>query len=68
MNGKKSFLTSKTILGGLLALGGGGFGIAGYTMSAEDVRSTVELTQSIVVAGGGLLAIFGRVVASKQIG
>lgn len=68
MNGTKSFLTSKGIWGGLAAVAGGGFGFAGYALSPSDAVALIGLAQGIVSSVGGLLAIYGRVKASKRIG
>ena len=68
MNGTKSFLTSKAVWGGMTALVGGGFSLAGYALSADDAVSAVGLLQGVAASFGGLLAIYGRVKASKRIG
>lgn len=67
MNGSKGFLSSKGIWGGLLSMAGG-LSFAGYTLSADDAASIVPLLQGIGTAFAGLLAIYGRVKASKRIG
>lgn len=68
LSGTKSFLTSKGVWGGLIALAGGGLGIGGYTLSETDAASAVELVTGIVSAVGGLWAIYGRIKATKRIG
>lgn len=68
MNGTKSPFKSKGVLGGVAALLAGGGGFLGYTISADDITSGFLLAQSIASSVGGLLAIYGRIKASKRIG
>lgn len=68
MEGTKGILASKTVWGGLLVVVAAVAGLFGYTFSVEDQVSVVELVERIVVAVGGLLAIWGRVTATKRIG
>lgn len=63
----KGFFESTGVWGGLLSLVGG-VSFAGYSLTAEDAASIVPLAQGIVGAVGGLVAIYGRVKATKRIG
>jgi hypothetical protein len=68
MEGIKGFLESKAVWGGIVALAGSALGIGHYTLSTADAAQAVELVVSITTAVGSLVAIYGRVVASKKIG
>lgn len=68
MNDFKGVLASKTVWGGIIALIAGVLGIFGYTLGAEDQATLVETITAIASAVGGLIAIIGRIVATKQIG
>ena len=68
MDGVKGFFESKAIWGGIAALAAGGVGIGGYTMSADDARQAILLVQGIMSSLAGLVAIWGRVKATKRIG
>jgi protein-S-isoprenylcysteine O-methyltransferase Ste14 len=68
MEGTKGLLASKTVWGGLLVVVAAVAGLFGYTFSAEDQASVVEMVERIVMAVGGLLAIWGRITATKRIG
>jgi hypothetical protein len=50
-----------------VALGGSALGLAHYTLTPADAASAVDLVSGIASAIGGLVAIYGRVVASKKI-
>lgn len=68
MDGIKNLFASKTVWGGIAALLAGVVGLLGYNIGAEDQASLVELGTGIAAAVGGIVAIVGRVVASKRIG
>jgi hypothetical protein len=68
MNTVKPWYSSATIWGGALALGSSLAGIAGYQVSPSDQAATVAHVTTLASALGGLLAIWGRVRASKAIG
>ena len=68
MTDTKSFLASTTIWGGLIAMIAAGLGFFGYSFGAEDQALTVEWATSLAGMIGGLIAIVGRVRASKRIG
>lgn len=63
----KSVFASKAVWGGIIAVVASLLGIWGYSVSAADQASIVELVTSIAAAIGGAIAIWGRVVASKKI-
>ena len=64
----KSALTSKGVWGGLIALAAGLLGLLGYTISSADQVQLVNLVAGIVSTIGGILAIIGRIRATKRIG
>lgn len=68
MDEVKSLLSSRTFWGAAIAVAAGVAGVLGYTVTAEDAQSLPELVTSIASSVGGLIAIFGRVMASKKIG
>lgn len=68
MEQTKSLLASKTVWGGLLVVIAAVAGLFGYTFSAEDQASVAAMIENIVLAIGGLLAIYGRITATKRIG
>ena len=62
MDGLKSVLISKTIWGAFFAILAVGLSLAGI-----DIGETGLWTNDIVALAGSLFAIYGRVVATKQI-
>jgi len=67
MTSTKSFLASTTIWGGLVAMTAAGLGFLGYAFGAEDQAQVVEWATGLAGMAGGLIAIVGRVRASKRI-
>ena len=74
MEEQKSWHASTTIWGGAVAAVAGLAGIFGYTISPADqaalsdsIGQIVTLVTSVSALGGGLLAIWGRVRASKTV-
>ena len=63
----KSIFASKTIWGGLLALAASAAAIWGYSISPADQAQIVELITGFGGAIGSVLAIYGRIVATKKI-
>lgn len=63
----KKWYESKTIWGGIIALLGAAAGAFGYAVDADTQASIVDLVTVAGTALGGLLAIFGRVKASKKV-
>lgn len=75
MNETKSILASKGVWGGVIAVLAGAAGFFGYALAPSDATALAEHAESaynagvaIVGAVGGLIAIWGRVSASKKIG
>ena len=67
MQEEKKWWESRTVWGGLVAIGAAIAGAAGYQVDADTQGQTVELILAGVTAVGGLLAIVGRVKATKAI-
>ena len=67
MDGVKSLLASKTFWGGLVAVVAGVAGFFGYTLGADDQQAIIEIIAGVGSTIGGLVAIWGRIVASKKI-
>lgn len=63
----KSWFQSKTIWGGLIAVIVPLLTLAGFEITPEDQAAFGDAVTAIVTAAGGILAIYGRVVASKEI-
>lgn len=63
----KPWWQSKSVIGGLVALAAGIAGIFGVVMSPDDQAITTEAILGIAGAIGGLLAVYGRIKASKSI-
>ncbi len=68
MDNYKSILASKTVWGGVLALAAGAAGIFGYAVSTADVTAITDIVTSVGAAIGGLIAIVGRIKATKKLG
>lgn len=67
MDEMKPLVESKTFWGAVVALGAGGLSLGHYTLSPADAAHAVDLITGMASAVGGILAIYGRVVASKKI-
>jgi hypothetical protein len=67
MEFSKSWIRSKTIWGGAVAVLAGALGLFDYTITPPDQAELSQLLESLASTGGGLLAIVGRIVASKRI-
>jgi len=68
MNEFKALTQSKTFWGAIVALGGSALTLGHYSLSTADAAQAVDLLSGIAGAVGGLIAIYGRVTASKKIG
>jgi hypothetical protein len=68
MDDVKTLTQSKTFWGAVIALVAAAFSLGHYTLSDADAQQAVDLISGIASAVGGLVAIYGRVVASKKIG
>ena len=64
----KSWWASKTVWGGLLALVAGVAGVFGYQLLPEDQAALIDGGAALAASLGGVIAIWGRVRASKGIG
>ena len=64
----KSIFSSKTFWGAIIAVGAGILSLFGYHFATEDQSAVIEIGTGIAAAVGGVVAIYGRVVASKKIG
>jgi hypothetical protein len=52
----------------VVALGGAALTLGHYTLTPDDAAHAVDLLSGIAGAVGGLIAIYGRVVATQKIG
>jgi hypothetical protein len=68
MNEFKTLTQSKTFWGAVVALGGSALTLGHYSLSPADAAQAVDLLSGTASAVGGLVAIYGRVVATKKIG
>jgi hypothetical protein len=67
MNEFKALTASKTFWGAVVALAGSALTLGHYTLSPADAVEAVDLLSGMAGAAGGLIAIYGRVVAAKKI-
>jgi hypothetical protein len=67
MDELKPLVASRTFWGAVLSLASSGLAAGHYTLTPADAASAVDIVVSIISGVGGLVAIYGRVVASKQI-
>lgn len=65
---EKPWYLSKSVWGGIVALVAVTLSVFGYGIGADDQAILVDYAVSIGGAVGGLLAIYGRIVASKKVG
>ena len=68
MSDVKSLFASKTFWGAFVAMIAGALSLFGYQLGAGDQAELIEAASGIAATTGGLVAIYGRVVASKRIG
>ena len=72
LNSVKTALASKTVWGGIIAVSAGLLGMLGYTIDAaaqaEIASDAFNIYTAVVSVVGGVLAIYGRIKASKKIG
>ncbi len=52
----------------MVALGGAALTLGHYALTPDDAAHVVDLLSGIAGAVGGLIAIYGRVVATRKIG
>lgn len=67
MEENKKWWESKGVWGGVLAVVGGLLGVGGYVLGPEDIETLSAAFASIGSAVGGILAVYGRVKASKKV-
>jgi hypothetical protein len=67
MNGMKGFFESKAVWGGIIGMAASGLSLGHFSVSAADQATVIELVTGLPGLVGSLLAIYGRVVASKVI-
>lgn len=63
----KPWYTSKTVWGGIIAVGAGVAGAFGVAISPADQAHLSDIVVVIATSIGGLLAIVGRIKASKAV-
>lgn len=64
----KTWYQSKTVWGALLTIGASFVKAAGYDVSPADQVDLADRVTTIITAAGGLLALYGRLSASKRLG
>lgn len=67
-DGVKALITSKTFWGAIVSLLAGLAAVFHYSVSAADQAQIVDLAVGLVGVAGSVGAIYGRIVATKQIG
>lgn len=67
MEGVKSILTSKTIWGVIISLVGKLAAAGGYSVLPEDEALVSGAISLLVSTAGDLLAVYGRVKATKKV-
>jgi hypothetical protein len=68
MDGLKNWYQSKTVWGALIAVAASALHLAGLDVGADEQGELVNIAVTLAGAAGGLLALYGRIVASGQIG
>lgn len=68
MEGSKSIFLSKGVIGGVIAVFAAILGVLGYSVSSDDQANTTEMIVNLIGAIGGVIAIYGRIKATKQVG
>jgi 2-methylisocitrate lyase-like PEP mutase family enzyme len=75
MDDTKSLLASKTIWGALLAIAASVAGALGFAISGDDQTAALGLVDQIFAEWdriaalvGGILALYGRIRATRRIG
>lgn len=63
----KGALQSRGVWGGLVAAGAGVAGLLGFAFSPADIADATTALASIASGVGGVLAVIGRVRATKKI-
>ena len=68
MNNFKGVLSSKGVWGGLIVVLSALLGMFGYSIGLEDQQAIVDAVSQLGAIIGGVLAIYGRITATKRIG
>lgn len=63
----KTLLQSKTVWGAILSVVGALAGLFGYSFGPEDQEAVIMIGTTLATAIGSLLAVYGRVKATKAI-
>ena len=63
----KTWLQSKTIWGALIAIAASAANLAGVEIEAGEQADILDGIISLVAAGGGILAIIGRIAARSRL-
>jgi hypothetical protein len=63
----KTWLQSKTIWGALIAIAASAASLAGVEIEAGEQAEILDGIISLVAAGGGILAIIGRIAARSRL-
>ena len=64
---EKNWYASKGVWGGVVAAGAGLAGVLGYAIDEATQAHIVELAVSAAALVGGVLALIGRIKASKAV-
>lgn len=65
----KSPMKSRGVWGGIVSMGAAvGLATGWYTLTAEDQMALPILMSAVASGVGGVLAVFGRIRATRQIG
>lgn len=67
MDETKPWYQSRAIIGALVAILAGLLGLFGIDLSDIDQAELTTLAMNLFAIGGGLLAFYGRVKATKQV-
>ncbi|MGB6119740.1 MAG: hypothetical protein WBF87_16110 [Mesorhizobium sp.] len=68
MTESKPWYLSRTIWASVVAVAAGAAGLTGFPTAALDHGALVDTILQFIGAGAGLIAIFGRLSASRKIG
>lgn len=68
MMDQKPWYASKGVWGGIIASAAGFASLFGFTVPAGEAQSLTDQAVDLVVAGAGILATVGRILASSRIG
>ena len=68
MDDVKSIFASRTFWGGIIAVLAGVLGFFGYELAGSDQAALIDCGAAVAASLGGVIAIWGRVKASRKIG